>query len=83
MTRSDKMKASAALLQAVRASLAMVEALIAATPHSDDPNALNGLHQWRGTLRVSVKRGTEIEADNIAAARIALSDTSPTEGEGA
>lgn len=51
MKRSDKMKASATLLGAVRGSLAMVEALIAATPASDDPNALNGLHQWASNLR--------------------------------
>ncbi|HVK81113.1 MAG TPA: hypothetical protein VM915_10935 [Verrucomicrobiae bacterium] len=39
----------------------MVEALIAATPSSDDPNALNGLHQWaanlRGALDVAARAG--------------------------
>lgn len=54
MTRSDKMKASAALLSAVRSSLMLVEALIVATPKSDDPNALNGLHQWASNLRGAI-----------------------------
>lgn len=51
MKRSDKINASKALRDAVRGSLAMVEALIAATPKSDDPNALNGLNQWAANLR--------------------------------
>lgn len=51
MKRSDKINASKALRDAVRGSLAMVEALIAATPASDDPNALNGLRQWASNLR--------------------------------
>lgn len=51
MKRSDKINASRALRDVTRGSLAMVEALIAATPASDDPNALNGLHQWAANLR--------------------------------
>lgn len=51
MKRSDKINASKALRDAVRGSLHMVEALIAATPVSDDPNALNGLRQWASNLR--------------------------------
>ncbi len=51
MKRSDKINASKTLRDAVRGSLAMVETLIAATPSSDDPNALNGLNQWAANLR--------------------------------
>lgn len=54
MTRSEKMKASAALLAAARGSLAMVETLIAAVPVSDDPNATNGLQQWASNLRAAI-----------------------------
>jgi len=60
-TRNEKITASRALRDAARGSLAMVEALIAATPSSDDPNALNGLHQWaanlRGALDVAARAG--------------------------